>query len=309
MAQKKKALILLSGGLDSILAAKLLIKQKINLTALIFKSYFWQTKSAEKAARQLKIPLLIVDFSSKHLEIVKKPPHGYGKAANPCLDCHILMLKEARKIMKKGGYDFVATGEVLGERPFSQNKKALLLIAKESGLNDLLLRPLSARLLAPTLVEKKGWVKRKKLMAIQGRSRKKQIALAQKFKIPPYPQPAGGCLLTEKEFAPKLFNLLKRWPKANGQDVTLLRLGRHFWDKKTLIILGRNQNENEKLEKMKMKKDILITPKNFPGPTALVRTKGQKTSQAIKKAKELILGYSPKAKLIPLPQKPLVSRF
>jgi hypothetical protein len=192
-------------------------------------------------------------------------------------------------------YDFVATGEVLGERPFSQNKGALLLIAKKSGLNDLLLRPLSAKVLPISLPEKKGWVDREKLMDIQGRSRQKQIALARKFNILNYPQPAGGCLLCEKEFGKKLFILLKKWPKVTGDDITLIRFGRHFWEGKVLITLGRNQEENERLEKLVKKGDKILKPQNFPGPTALVR--GEKISEkSLQKVKKLIILHSKKAK-------------
>ena len=294
MNRQKKALVLFSGGLDSILAVKLLQGQKIKIKALIFKSYFWETDQAEKAAKRLKIPYQVIDFSVEHLALVKKPPHGYGKAANPCVDCHTLMLKQTKKIMAKKGFDFVATGEVLGERPFSQNKKALSLVAKESGLKDRLLRPLSAKVLPPTLPEKKGWVKREKLMAIQGRSRQQQIALAKKLKIKEYPQPAGGCLLCEKEFGKKLFKLLEKWPECNGNDIGLLRLGRHFWEGKTLIVLGKNHEENLKLAKLAQKKDILLKPQNFPGPTALIRN-SKINQKKIKTAQKLILKLSSKA--------------
>lgn len=316
--KKIKALVLLSGGLDSLLAAKILIEQGIETTGLIFKSYFFNAKNAKKAVKQLGIPHQVVDFSKEHLKIVKKPPHGYGKASNPCLDCHLLMLKIANQIKKgkkvsrsayllppperrdscdpvKGSvkYDFVATGEVLGERPFSQNKKALEIIAKESGLEDWLLRPLSAQLLPITLPEKKGWVDRDKLLAIQGRRRQLQMELAHKYGFS-YPSPSGGCILCEKEFAKKLFDLFEKWPNCNGDDTALLFLGRHFWHGKTKIVLGKNQEENEKLEKMAQKADSLVIPADFPGPTALVRGK-HLTSTASKKAKILILAHSPKA--------------
>lgn len=305
-----KALVLLSGGLDSLLAAKILMDQRVKVSGLAFKSYFFSTKKGEAAAKQLGIPCRVIDFSQEHLEIVKNPPHGHGKAANPCVDCHLLMLKMARQIMKKKGYNFVATGEVLGERPFSQNKKALQLITKKSGLNDRLLRPLSAKLLSPTLPEKKGWVDREKVLAIQGRRRQPQMELAKKFGLT-YPQPAGGCILTDKEFGKKLLDLFKKWPNCAGDDIKLLFLGRHFWHsevtparcadallgggtkRRTKIVLGKNQEENEKLEKLTKKGDVLITPTNFPGPTALIRGETV-TTAAIKKSRSLILSYSKK---------------
>lgn len=273
------------------LAAKLLLEQGVEVKGLIFKSYFFDSKAGEKAAQQLKIPYQVVDFSVPHLRMVKNPPHGYGKAANPCLDCHLLMLKMAKKIMESQDYDFVATGEVLGERPFSQNKKALEIIAEKSGLKDRLLRPLSAQLLPVSLPEKRGWLDRQKLLAIQGRRRQTQLKLAKKYKLK-FPQPSGGCILTDSNFGQRLFDLLDHSPAADGPDIQLLFLGRHFWEKDNKIILGKNQEENEKLEKLAQKGDQLVIPKNFPGPTALMRGP-QITSQIITAAaKNLILSYS-----------------
>lgn len=302
MASKtnKKALVLFSGGLDSMLAVKLLQNQKVAVTALTFKSAFWEIAKTRKSAKSIGVSLKIVNFSKKHLAMVKKPKHGYGAAANPCLDCHLLMLKSAsvyistppgcHKLTPKEKYDFVATGEVLGQRPFSQNKKALSWLAKESGLNGLLLRPLSARLLPETEPEKNGWVNRSKLLAIEGRGRSFQIALARKFGLSDYPQPAGGCLLTDKIFGAKLKKIFQKWPGCTTHDIQLLRLGRHFWKGKTLIVLGRNREENEKLKKLKRENDSLIKPNNFPGPTALVRGEGGKGMMAL--AKKRILDYS-----------------
>ena len=161
-----KALILFSGGLDSILAAKILEEQGIKLLGLTFKSYFFNEKEAKESARKIKLPLKVIDFSKEHLQIVKNPKYGYGKAMNPCLDCHILMLKIAKRLMNKEGFHFVATGEVLGERPMSQNKEALKLIEKRSLLKGYLLRPLSAKLLEPTIPEMSGLVNREKLLDI-----------------------------------------------------------------------------------------------------------------------------------------------
>jgi len=282
MSQKIKALVLFSGGLDSMLAVKVLQEQGIKVTTLSFKSYFFPAARADKT----------VDINDEHLQVVKKPAHDYGRAANPCIDCHLLMLKKAKIIMERDGYHFVATGEVLGERPLSQNKQALLEIAQKSGLGERLLRPLSAIFLPISLPEKKGWVDRQKLPAIKGRSRQKQLALAKQFGIKNFPQPAGGCLLTDKIFGQKLLTLFKKWPQADGDDIQLLKLGRYFWQDKVLIVLGRNQQENEQLEKLVQKEDILITPQNFPGPTALLR--GQKVKAVIKQAQKLILKYTKK---------------
>ncbi|PIV10523.1 MAG: tRNA 4-thiouridine(8) synthase ThiI [Candidatus Portnoybacteria bacterium CG03_land_8_20_14_0_80_41_10] len=309
MPKRINALILFSGGLDSILSVKLLQKQRIKVTGLVFVSYFFNSQLATKAAKKLKIKLKIVNFSEEHFKIVKKPEYGYGKAMNPCIDCHLLMLKKAKKIMEDSvrdeKFDFIATGEVLGERPMSQNRQALELIERESGLKGYLLRPLSAKLLEPTVAEKKGLVNRDKFLDISGRSRKRQMALAKKWKIKEYPTPAGGCLLTDPQFGQRLKELLEKWPKAQGNDVELLKLGRHFWatpaPEKTQrgvesnkIIVGRNKEENKKIKKLAQKGDLVIEPRDFPGPTVLIRSKNKLFKESLAKAKELMIKHSPK---------------
>ena len=292
----RKAILLLSGGVDSILAGKILENQGIKIIPVFFKSYFFDEKNAQKVAENLGWKLEVIDFSKDHLKVVKKPKFGYGSSVNPCIDCHILMLKKAKQLMKKLKADFVATGEVLGERPMSQNKKALELIEKESSLKGYLLRPLSAKLLKETIPEKKGKVDREKLLDIQGRSRKRQIELAKKFKIKWYPQPSGGCILTDLEFGKKLRKLLEKYPEFDGNDVETLKLGRHFWEGNVKIIIGRNHEENLKLEKIKRKGDFIVKMENYPGPTALIRPyQGKVSNEILEKAKELILKYSKKA--------------
>jgi len=312
--KKIKVLVLLSGGLDSILAAKILGNQRIKVTALSFKSYFFNEGQARKATKNLKIPLRVVDFSKEHLEMVKSPKYGYGKAMNPCIDCHILMLKEAKKIMVAEKFNFVATGEVLGERPMSQRREILELVAKDSSLKEYLLRPLSAKLLKKTIPEKLGWIDREKLFGISGRSRKKQLSLAKEMKISWYPAPAGGCLLTNLGFAKRLKELLKIAPKYNGNDIQLLKNGRHFQENKIKIVVGRNKDENSKIEKIARRKDVLIEMKNYPGPLTLVRdysntraaAKGEEENlssstrkipqKTIKKAMEMTQFYSTRAR-------------
>ncbi len=296
--KKVKALVLLSGGLDSILAAELLKRQGIKVVGLSFKSYFFDSQKAEEAAKLLKIPLKVVDFSKEHLKLVKNPKFGYGKSLNPCIDCHILMLKKAKEILKKEKFDFVATGEVLFERPMSQNPKALKLVEKESSLKDLLLRPLSAKLLPKTIPEKKGLVDREKLLDICGRSRKIQLELAKKWKIKSFPTPAGGCLLTDLEFGKRLKALFKINPKANGNDIETLKVGRHFIFSGVKFIIGRNEKENQKLKILARKGDLLIELKNYPGPTTLIRRykKERKLEKIIEKGKKLTKFYSTKAR-------------
>jgi len=295
-----KCLFLFSGGLDSILGVKILRLQKnIKIVGLNFKSIFFSEKIAKEMAKKIKLPLKIVDISEKLIEIVKKPKYGYGKGMNPCLDCRILMLKEAKKILKKEKFDFVASGEVLGERPMTQNKFALKLVEEKSSLKGILLRPLSAKLLEETLLEKKGLIKRELLLDLQGRSRKRQILLAQKFKLKEYPTPSGGCLLTDLNFSKRLKEFLENFPKAKKNDIELLKLGRHFWQRKIKIIVGRNEKENQLLKKLAQKGDILIEMENYPGPLTLIRSyeKRKKISkQVLEEGKKLTQNYSSKAK-------------
>lgn len=305
---KVKALALISGGLDSILAALIIKKQGIKVQGLAFKSLFFDAPIRQP--RGCRIPLKIIDISENHFKIVKNPKHGYGKNANPCLDCHLLMLKEAKKLMVKSsrgrptsgwGFDFIITGEVLGQRPFSQNKNSLTLIEKEAGLKGLILRPLSAKLLALTIPEQKGWVKREKLLNISGRSRKTQLELAKKFKLSGFSAPGTSCILTDPEFSKRLFKLLKTNPQCSINDIRLLKLGRHFWQNKNLIIVGRNHEENLHLKKLTQKGDIILEPQSFPGPTILIRsysaviTNFNLRSPIITRAKKLLLKYSPRS--------------
>ena len=294
-----KCLFLFSGGLDSILGVKILRLQKnIKIVGVNFKSVFFSEKIAKEMAKKIKLPLKIVDISEKLIEIVKKPKYGYGKGMNPCLDCRILMLKKAKEILKKEKFDFVASGEVLGERPMTQNKFALNFVEKKSSLKGILLRPLSAKLLEETIFEKKGLIKREPLLDLSGRSRKRQIFLAKKFNLKDYPSPSGGCILTDLNFSKKLKELLKIYPKAKENDIKLLKSGRHFWKEKVKIVVGRNEKENKILKKLAKKGDFLIEMKNYPGPLTLLRNyhKTKVSSKVLEKAKKLTQYYSPKAR-------------
>ena len=298
MKKIPKALFLFSGGLDSILGVKLLQEQGVLVVGLAFVSCFFGVSQAKKSAKEISLPLRVVDISDEHLEIVKKPKYGYGKAMNPCIDCHLLMLKKAKEIMQKENFDFVATGEVLGERPMSQNKKALLLLERESSLSGYLLRPLSAKLLKKTVPEQKGLVEREKFLDIWGRSRKIQIKLAKKFNIREYPSPAGGCLLADLEFGKKLKELFEKVPRCGKYDIYLLKYGRHFWRRGSKVVVGRNEKENKAIKKLARAGDILVEMENYTGPTALVRNYGDKEhlSEIIGFAKKLTQYYSTKAR-------------
>jgi tRNA U34 2-thiouridine synthase MnmA/TrmU len=300
-----KCLLLFSGGLDSLLSGRILLEQKIKVTPVCFKSYFFDCDLAEKFVKELGLKLKIIDISEKQLEIVRNPEYGRGKGLNPCIDCHLLMIKEAKRIMEKEKFDFLVTGEVLGERPFSQRKEILKLIEEKAGLTGLILRPLSAKLLDPTMPEKRGWIDRTKLFSIKGKSRKPQISLAKKFKIKKFPNPSGGCLLTDPQYAEKLNSLMKKNPAFDGNDAEILRKGRIFWEEGFLIAVGRNKKENGELKKLKKKRDRILEPYNFPGPTVLVREFNKKIKKEIlNKTKKLLIKYSKK-----LPEKPKINEL
>ena len=326
MPKQVKALVLLSGGLDSILAVKLLLEQGIEVQAINFRTNFCGPSKARKAAEMLGVKLREVNIREEFLPILKNPRHGYGVGLNPCIDCHALMLKKAGEIMRAEGFDLVATGEVLGERPMSQHKQALDIVEKDADLKGYLLRPLSAKLLEPTIAEQSSLVDREKLLAISGRSRKTQMALAAQYGLKDYPSPAGGCALTQKDFAMRLEELMDNKSDFTPEDVDLVAVGRHFWlEKETLrqaqrinkllperseakskasvqIILGRSQEENEILVSVAKGSDILIVPDGWPGPTALVRPiLRSRTSQdwpesATEEVKKKIIQFSSKAK-------------
>ncbi len=293
-----KALVLFSGGLDSLLAAEILRRQNIQITALIFQSYFFGPERAVQVARLNNFDYQVVNFSRRHLSMVKAPRYGYGRAANPCIDCHGLMFRRAVEIMRREQYDFIASGEVLGQRPMSQNRHALALVAELSGASDFLLRPLSAGLLPPTKPELSGLVDRRQLLSIRGRSRRLQLSLAKQYGLQGYNSPAGGCLLTEKVFGQRLKELFNHRPDCDGNDVELLKYGRHFWQEQVKIVVGRDELENKQIEKLCRPGDILVIMSNYNGPSTLLRNYGQGkiTTPAIKRAQQLTQYYSTKAR-------------
>ena len=291
---KVKALALFSGGLDSILAAKLILNQGIDVAAVIFVTPFHLRKNggcgAAEAARQLGVPLKIVNVGDEYLKMVRKPKHGYGRNMNPCIDCRIFILKKAKKYAKEIGASFIFTGEVLDERPMSQHFKAMKIIEEEAGVKGKILRPLSAKLLPEIGMEKKGIVDRKKLLGIRGRSRKPQIKLAEGFNIKDYPSPAGGCLLTCKEYADKLRDLFKHKKRCSMADVSLLKVGRHFRFGENKIIVGRNEAENNLLAAEKARNDYYFEVPDVGSPISVLQ--GAKTKNAIGVAAALTAFYS-----------------
>ncbi|TET64816.1 DUF814 domain-containing protein [Candidatus Bathyarchaeota archaeon] len=289
-----KALALLSGGLDSTLALKLIVDQGIEVVALNFTSPFCLCGrggcGAIGIARQLKIPIKMINSGEDYLKVVRKPKYGYGKNMNPCIDCRIFMLNKAKKYAEEIGASFIFTGEVLDERPMSQHRKALDIIETEAGLKGKILRPLSAKLLPKTEAEEKGWVDREKLLDFRGRSRKRQLELSKSYKITGCPCPSGGCLLTYKEFADKVRDLFEYKKRIKMKDILLLKIGRHFRLKKNKIIVGRNKDENKRLRDLKDGNDYLFEVPDCGSPITLLQ--GPKTEEAIETAAVLTAQYS-----------------
>jgi tRNA U34 2-thiouridine synthase MnmA/TrmU len=291
--KKVRALLLFSGGLDSMLTACLLKRLSIEVFGVSFVTPFFGITQAEKSAKKIGLKLIKEDITKDFFHILLNPKHGYGKNINPCIDCHTFMVKKAFGILSKYNASFIATGEVLGERPFSQNKESLNIVAKESGADKLLLRPLSGKLLAPTIPEIKGWIRREDLLAIYGRSRKKQIELAKKFGIKSYPTPASGCCLTDPGYSQRLRELLKATSDINKNNVELIKYGRPFWQNKILILVGRHKNDNKMIKKLSKSNDILMEAKDFAGPLTFIRnySKIKMNDSIIKKAAKMTAWY------------------
>ncbi len=278
----RKALSMLSGGLDSILATKLMLEQGLEVEAINFLTIFCTCTrkgcqhAATEAARTLKVPLKVLNITEEYLEIVRKPKHGYGSNMNPCIDCRIYTFRKAKEYMGQVGASFIVTGEVLGERPMSQRREAILLIEKEAGLKGLVVRPLSAKLFEPTIPETEGIVDRARLLEISGRSRKPQIELAKQFDINDYPCPAGGCLLTDPGFAKRIKDLIEH-DSLNIDDVRLLKFGRHFRiAEDAKLVVGRDESENASLESQLKPGDICLKLKEYQGPFSIYRGRPEK---------------------------------
>ncbi len=271
MERKAKGLSLVSGGLDSQLAVCVLREAGAEVEGVVFATPFFSPEGAKKAAAALNLKLHVIDFTADEIALIENPPHGFGGAMNPCIDCHAKMIARAGELMVELGYDFVATGEVMNQRPMSQNKQSLGVVEKCSGLKGRLIRPLSAQLLEPTIPEQEGLLDRSKLLNISGRCREPQIALAEKFGLVDYPSPAGGCKLTEKGFGRRLKDLLDHEGLGERRLVELLNIARRFrLPDGTGVILGRDVRENKTLNARVAPSDTLVAPVSVPGPTALL---------------------------------------
>ena len=289
---------LISGGLDSLIACLVLKLQNIEVIGLNFKSPFCICDKAYKNAEcglnlfydKLGIKTYFLQKEDDYLEVIKNPKFGYGKNLNPCIDCRIYILKKAKIFAKKINADFIFTGEVVDQRPKSQNLKALRIIEEESDLKGKLLRPLSALLLKPTILEKNGLIDRTKLLGIKGRSRKRQLELARTHELLNEYNACGGCLLTEKEFANRMRDYLEYSKKPTMEGVKLLKYGRHFRFNGSKIIVGRSELENNFLLHLKGPDEIVMEASNVKGPITLIQ--GKIEEETIRFAAKLTLRYS-----------------
>lgn len=289
-----KAIALFSGGLDSTLAVKLIKDQGIDVIAININTGFGSTKERlthmQNMCDQVGAELKIIDIQSEYLQdVLFDPKHGYGKNFNPCIDCHAKMFAVAKRVMAAEGASFLISGEVLGQRPMSQNKEALQTVLEESDCDGLLLRPMSAKLLKPTIAQEQGWIDIEKLEGIVGRSRDRQMELAKEFGLRDFETPGGGCLLTDPNFAKKMFDFIK-FDKFELEDIPVMKSGRHMrLAEGAKLIIGRNQEENEYLEKIDAPKYIHITTCDLPGPHALLRATATEADTEL--ACKIILTY------------------
>lgn len=293
----KKAVAMISGGLDSTLAARMMLEQGVELCGL-YLSAPWgccdKTK-AVKVAAQLGIEFMVVKMTREYIGVIRSPKYGYGSSMNPCIDCRIYMFEKAKELMEQIGASFLVTGEVLGQRPMSQMRNSLFLIERQAGLDRRVVRPLSAKVLPATLPEEEGLIERERMCGITGRSRKEQMALALKFGILDYPNPAGGCLLTDPEFGRRVRDLFDAQEEVDLEDMELLRLGRHFRaNSRTKLIVGRNEEENATLAEYLAPGRALFVPEGFPGPTVLLT--GPPDEETRRQALGLIARYTKKEK-------------
>jgi len=291
-----KAIGLLSGGLDSTLAVKLMMNQGIKVTALNFITPFCTCTrkgcrhEANRIAKNFDISIKVVASGDEYIQMIKNPKHGYGKNMNPCIDCRIFMLKKAKEYMEEMGASFLFTGEVLGQRPMSQRKNAMKIIEKEAGLEGLILRPLSARFLEPTIPEREGLVNRERMLNIRGRWRKPQMELAEEFGIEDYQCPAGGCRLTDPQFAKRVKEAFEH-DEDDIQDMNLLKYGRHFrLPSGVKVIVGRNEEENSIISRFAGERDLLMEVVGFGSPITLL--KNSCDERDIKMAASVCVRYS-----------------
>ena len=299
---KVRALGLCSGGLDSILSAMILRNQGIAVEWISFETPFFSSEKARRASARLQIPLIVRNITLPYLEMLRNPPCGYGQHMNPCMDCHALMFRLAGEVMIDKQMDFLFSGEVLGQRPMSQTRPSLRYVEKHSGCRDMIVRPLSAKLLEETLPEKKRLVDRGLLLGLSGRSRKPQIQLAQAWGITDYPAPGGGCLLTETVYSNRLKDLFDHQSDCTENALHLLKYGRHIrLNAQVKIIVGRTLHDNTAiLDHHDPSRDMVIKTRQIPGPVVLIPLGAG--NDDIQQAAAICAGYSkaPEHMLVPV---------
>ena len=293
-----KTIALLSGGLDSTLAAKLILDQGIEVQGLSFLTIFNsglgsrspERSPGKKAGDCIGVPVTFLDHTDTMIALVKSAPHGHGSNLNPCIDCHMAMLRKAGALMEEMDAQFITTGEVLGQRPMSQNRRALPVIDKGAGLEGRVVRPLSARCLPVTIPEEEGWLDHEKLLDISGRGRTRQMALAGELGITDYPHPAGGCLLTDPGFCQRLSELMKHdaFPVDNAE---LLKVGRHFrLSPGVKLVIARHKQDCGDLATLVTADDVFLQLADVPGPLALIR--GEPSEEDVRRAAAFLARYS-----------------
>lgn len=295
---RKKAFSLLSGGLDSLLATRLIMAQGIEVIGLHFITPFFgyenkgrEMEYTENMRRNCGIEARVIDVGEEYFRILRHPRYGYGKNFNPCVDCKVFLFSKAKKLMEEENADFLVTGEVLGQRPMSQRRDTLRIVERDSGTEGFLLRPLSARNLNPTRAEMLGIIDREKLLGLRGRGRKPQIKLAEEFGIRNYPAPAGGCVLTDPILSKRIKKYFTTHPDVSVNEVLLLQVGRQFLlGDQSWFILGRNEGENSRLEKLGREGDFFLKMERIAGPLGLLRGKG--TLDRIREAAAILVRYS-----------------
>ena len=305
---KHKAVALMSGGLDSNLAVRLIHDMGIELIGTHFTGPFCLCNRgsggcihyAKKIAEEIGLRFSTAGLGNEYLDIVVNPKHGRGSGMNPCLDCRILMFSRAKRLMEQEGASFIVTGEVLGQRPMSQLRDKLRIIERESGLEGLILRPLSAKHLPPTVPEQEGWVDRHALLDIHGRGRRPQMDLAEKLQIGDYPCPAGGCLLTDKHFAARLREHIGHTGGLLMTDIPRLKLGRHFrLPSGAKLVVGRDQPENEQIVQLAGKRDVLLVPEEVKGPSAVLELPGE-NANLLTLACAIVASYCDETRDVPI---------
>ncbi|MDP8267662.1 MAG: tRNA (5-methylaminomethyl-2-thiouridylate)-methyltransferase [Candidatus Tenebribacter davisii] len=291
MKRKHSCLALFSGGLDSILAVLFMQKLGYRVLPIFFSTPFFGAEKAQETALSMGFDLIIHDLSDIYLSILENPRYGFGKNMNPCIDCHGLMFHEAGKLMEEYKVDFIISGEVLGQRPMSQRKDAMNAVGKLSEIKDLLVRPLSQKLISDTLPIRNGWVIKNEMLDIQGRNRTRQMEMAKEYGITDYPSPGGGCLLTDAGFSRKLKDLMM-YNMFDKRSIEFLKTGRHFrLDKNIKLIIGRNKNENNNLSLL-AENEIVMQTKEIPGPLGIIQSVNAPTLEEIKLSGSILLRYN-----------------